>query len=237
MAPLAGFDPTDPAQSEAIAEATLRPPLLALGAVIAESDVPGIDHLPRPDVPPTRGDAAAVLAAAMGTRPGDLARVTTPINAVTVLHPAVDPAGPNAADDPERYLPDSAVGAAVTAIGTLRPVDIYRLLGVRVTDGRGTGVAGPHRAGDLVCLTVDTAGTAWRGQPKDVTITVRRAGSNDVTLACPVRRADALTTQLWQVPDAVGHAEFSLFATIAHPTAGEQQLGPVRFAITITSDE
>jgi hypothetical protein len=258
LAPKAGYDaadldvdvanplpaPTDAAQAErrrAVADAVVRPLLVALGASIAEDAAPVMADLPRSDRPPTRGDAAAVLAAGLGIRPAELAAVTRPINGVTVLAAA----GP--ADDPDSHLPTSAIDAAALAIGGrpaaggqpavagLRPVDIYRLLRVRATDGRGADLVGPLVSGDDLYLTVETGGTPWRVQPSDITFELSRAGGSDVELACAVRRVDALITEPWQVPEAEGAAEFSLSATIDHPDAGEQTLEPVRFTITVAA--
>jgi hypothetical protein len=253
LAPQAGYDPADldvdvarplpppvdAAQAErrrVVADAVLRPLIVALGASIAAGAVPVISDLPRSARPPTRGDAAAALAAGLGIRPGDLASVTRPINGVTVL------AATRGADVPDAYVPTSAIDAAVTAIGTLRPVDVYRLIGVRATDGRGSELVPPLVPGHDLHLMVETGGTPWRVQTSDIRFELKRPGEPDITLACAVRRIDALITEPWQVPAAQGAAEFSLTAVITHPDAGEQTVGrqrdgddvePLRFTITV----
>ena len=222
--------PADAAQADrrrAVAEAVLGPVLVALGARFPDGVVPVIAHLPRPNRSPTRGDAAAVLAAGLGIRPGDLASVTRPVNGFTVLVAAGAP------DVPDAYVPTPAIGAAVTAIGSVRPVDVYRLVDVRATDGRGATLVSPLLAGDHVVLTIETAGTAWNVQVPDIEFVLSRPGAGETSLACAIRRVDALITELWQVPATEGTTEFSLTARIKHPNEGIQTLGPVRFSTTI----
>ncbi|NAZ74727.1 hypothetical protein GTQ99_04720 [Kineococcus sp. T13] len=234
LALLAGYDPADATQADAMAEAALRPLLTALGATIPDGAVPTIDELPREARPPTRADAAAVLAAGLGIRPGDLASITRPVNGVTVL-PAALPAGVGGLDPPGAYVTSATIDAAVTAIGMLRPVDAYRLLDVRVTDARGADRRDPLLAGQHIHLRIGTGGTPWRVTPADIRFTVRRAGEPDVTLRCGVRRLDALVTEPWPVPQTAGRTELTVTATITHPTAGNQTLGPVRFAMTVAT--
>jgi hypothetical protein len=246
LTPLAGYEvadldadvdhplpaPVDAAQTDrrrAVAEAVLSPLLVALGATIADGVAPVIADLPRPARPPTRADAAALLAGGLGIRPADLASVTRPVNGVTVL------ASAGAVEVPDAFAPTRAIDAAVTAIGSVRPIDVYRLAAVRATDGRGATVVPPLIAGSHVLLTIETAGTAWRAPATDIEFTLSRPGARDIDLACAIRRADALISELWQVPEVTGSIEFSLTAGIKHPRVGTQTLGPVRFTATIAA--
>jgi hypothetical protein len=222
------------ARRAAVAHAVVRPLVAALGGTIPTGAVPAMSHIPRGGRTLNRADMAALLAAGLGIRPGDLAATTTPINGVTVLHPTASPgAGRRADPAPDALVPLSVMDAAATAIGTLRPVDVYRLLSVRVTDARGTPRPMPLAPGAEVHLTIDTGGTAWRVGAPDVRFVVRRAGQSDVALDCAVRRDDVLVTAPWQVPTTAGTLELAVSATIRHPADGDQVLGPLRFSIVV----
>lgn len=216
------------ARRAAAANAVVRPLLLALGATIPAGATPAMAHLPNGGTPIRRADAAGLLAAGLGVRPGDLATITRPINGTTVLAAA-------APEKPDAGVPARAVADAATAIAALRPVDVYRLAGVRVTDARGNPLAAPLDPGAEVHLTVETAGTAWRVAAADVAFVLRRPGQADVALPCAVRRDDALRTGQWQVPTTAGTMEFSLSASVRHPDGrvGVQTLGPLRFSIAV----
>jgi N-acetylmuramoyl-L-alanine amidase len=215
------------ARRAAVANAVVRPLILALGATIPAAAVPAMAQLHRGGRPLTRAAAAALLAAGIGVRPGDLATITRPINGVTLLAPT------QRAEQPDACVPISAVEAAATAIATLRLTDTYRLLAVRAVDNRGNDLVTPLASGRDVYLAIETGGAAWPASPSQVTFVLRRAGAPDVTLACAVRRDDSLMTEVWQAPAAAGAAEFSLTATIEHPGKGKQTLLPVRFSITV----
>jgi hypothetical protein len=208
VATVAGWT-ADRAQAGERARAALGPVLRALTAP-ASTAVPAIADLPRRDRPATRSDAAAAIGAAIGVRPLDLATVTAAVNGVTVL-PAVVP------EAPEAFVAMPTLTAAVTALRTLGPADIWRLSGVRISDPRGVAMSRVTPR-ETVVLAVDMAGTAWRGAATDVQIIVSRGGAVVTTLGCTRRTEATLTSESWVVP--AGTDPFTVSAQVKHPVAG-----------------
>jgi hypothetical protein len=198
------------------ARASLGPVLRALTAPVS-SGVPAMTDLPRRTRPATRADIAAAIGAAIGLRPLDLATVTKPVTGVTVL-PAIAP------EAPEAFVAAPTLTNAVTALGTLRPADVWRPTGVRTTDARGVAVS-RATAGETVVLAVDLVGTAWRGAAGDVQIVVSRGGAAVTTLACATRTAATLTSAPWVV--AAGNGPFSVSVQVKHPDKGTLPLAAV----------
>jgi hypothetical protein len=212
VAAVAGWT-ADAAQADDRARAALGPVLRALTAP-ASTAVPAIGDLPRRDRPATRADAATAIGAALGLRHFDLPSVTAPVNGVTVL-PAVAP------EAPEAFVAAPTLTDTVTALGTLRPVDVWRLAAVRVTDPRGV-VLPRVMSGETVVLVVDMVGTAWRGVAADIQIIVSRGGTAVATLGCTARTAATLTSEPWIVP--AGSDPFTVSAQVQHPVAGSLSL-------------
>jgi hypothetical protein len=212
VATVAGWT-ADRAQADGRAQAALGPVLRALTAP-ASAAVPAIANLPGLGRPATRADAAAAIGAAIGVRPLDLPTVTAAVNGVTVL-PAVVP------EAPEAFVAMPTLTAAVTALGTLRPVDIWRLGRVRISDPRGVAMS-RVAPGETVVLAIDMVGTAWRGAATDVQIIVSRGGTVVATLGCTTRTEATLTSESWVVP--AGADPFTVSAQVKHPVAGSLPL-------------
>jgi hypothetical protein len=210
------------AQQEDRAKASLGPVMRALTAPVADG-MPDTADLPRGARPATRADLAAAIGAAIGVRPLDLATVTKPVNGVTVL-PGIVP------EAPEAFLTAPTLADVVTALGTLKPADVWRPTGVRITDARGTAVSRVI-AGETVVLAVELAGTAWRGAPGDVRIVVSRGGATVAALTCATRTTATLTSAPWVV--AAGNGAFSVSVEVKHPDKGTLPLAAVPGSIEV----
>jgi hypothetical protein len=203
VAAVAGWTAADPAADRA--RAALGPVLRALTAPVPPA-TPAITDLPRDARPATRADAAAAIGAAIGLRPLDLATVTAPVNGVVVL-PAIVP------EAAEAYVARPTLTAAIAALGTLQPADVWRPAGVRVTDAGGA-VVSRVAAGETVVLAIGMLGTAWRGLAADVQIVVSRGAAVVATLACATRTAATLTSAPWVVP--AGGGPFTVSVRVTH---------------------
>lgn len=227
----AGWSAADPDQADDRSGAAYGPVLRALGGPPA-AGVPDISAVPRAAMPATRGDAAAVLGAALGLRPATLATVTTAVNGV-VLFPAANP------EDPEAFVAEATLAATETALGQLQPGDVWRLGAARLTDARGTARAVPYLVvpGEEVVLAVETVGTAWPGPPGDVRIVVTRAGAIVATVACATRTAAGFTSAPWAVPapGVAGAQIYDVSARVQDPAGATVSLAAVPLSLEVAA--
>jgi hypothetical protein len=145
--------------------------------------------------------------------------VTTPVRGTTLLV-AANP------EDPEAFVPASALAAAVTAIGALTPADVYRPVRVQALERRGLP-PDRLRAGTEITLAVDMAGTAWPGSAAETVIVVTRAGATIAQLACAARSGPRIVSGPWPVPAGAGPYDVSV-------RLGAHLLGPVPLTLEAT---
>jgi N-acetylmuramoyl-L-alanine amidase len=233
LATKAGYDVNDNAQDNAVARAALGPLLRAAGAAEpAANAVPALADLPRPGRPPIRAEVAALLGAGLGLRPADLATVTRPIGAVTLLA-ALAPD-----EIPEACVTSSALDAVITQVAQLRRADIYRPVAVRFTDVRRIPLPDPVHLvrGAEVRVEVETAGTGWPIVAADVELVLSVAGVEVATLPCELLTLSTMVSKVWMVQLATtvtGEQECRVAVRARHPSEGRVTLGPVQATIRV----
>jgi hypothetical protein len=186
-------------------------------------DDAGMAALRRGARPPLRGEAAALIATALGWTPVNLATVETRNVGPRPQAPLIAPlAGAGAA---ERYLPRAEAADILARVATLAAEEIYRLTRLSLTLADGTAID-RVRGGTRVAISAETAGVPWHSALADTRFVLSAAGGFSLEVPLVRRERGRLVSDTFEYPaSGVEPRVLHVIVRVRHGTRGDLDLG------------